>query len=136
MVKVIHGRGILQDLGDLNASRNELKDVAVILERTTLVFGSVPHLQRVLEDSHKLLDLPIVQDSCGDSSLGGKTLEEINPFGPFSVLWPLDGAHVLGQGNGKLILGDEIESTLRQSIVDLAEDVVLLLDVKIGRQVR
>lgn len=100
------------------------------------MLGSVPHLERVLENGDKLLDLSIVKDSGGDPPLGGKPLQEVHPLGPLPVLRPFHGPHVLSQRDGELVLGHKVVGTLRQPVVDLVENVVLFLDMEVGWQVR
>lgn len=74
-VQVVHGLGVLEDLGDLDSRRDELEDVAVVLEGAGLVLGGVAHLERVLQDGDELLDLAVVQQAGGDAPLGGQPFE-------------------------------------------------------------
>lgn len=48
LVQELHSWAILQYFGDLYPSGNQLEYVSVVLERSALVFGGMPHLERVL----------------------------------------------------------------------------------------
>jgi len=135
LVKTLHGWRILEDLGDLDARRDELKDIAVVLDWPTQVLGSVSHLERVLQNGGKLLNLSIKEDMSRNPALSGKGLQEEDPFGPLAIIRRLDGSHLLPERDRELVLGHEIESALRQAIVDPIQDNVLFLNVKVGWEV-
>lgn len=120
----------------MDTGRNELQDVAIVLQRPALLLGGVPHLERVLQDGDELLDLAIVEHPRWNPALGSQSLEQVHPLSPLAILWPLDGAHVLGQRNGKLVFGNKVVCTLRQTVVHLSENGVLFLDQEVGGKVR
>ena len=45
LVEVVHSGGIVQDLCNLNTCRDELKDVPVVFQWSTLVLDGMLHLQ-------------------------------------------------------------------------------------------
>jgi hypothetical protein len=92
----------------------------------------VPHLQRILQDCNELFDLAIVQDSSWDAPLGGKALQEVYPFRPFPVLGLFDLTAGRVQWYWELIFGNEVKGALRQSVINLSEDTILLLNHQIG----
>ena len=136
MIEIFHGGRIFEDLGNLYACRDKLQHVSVIFQRTRLMLGSVTHFQRILQNGNQLLDLAVVKNAGGDPSLGGQPFQEINPFGPFPVGWDSNLPLVRFHWNGKLVLRNEVEGALRQTIIDLSQDVILLLDQQVGWQMR
>jgi len=94
----------------------------------------VPHLERILEDGHELLDLAIVKNSRGYAALGGKTLQQEYPLSPFPVFWSLNSPHLWIDGDRELVLCHEIKCTLGQAIIDPGKHLVLFLNYQIGRQ--
>lgn len=84
-IKGVHGIGILQDLGHLGASGNQLQHIPIILDGSGLMFGSMPHLQGVLQHGDELLDLAVIQDPGRDAALGGQPFQEIYPFSPLTI---------------------------------------------------
>ena len=100
------------------------------------MLSRMSHLQTILQDGNKLLDLTVIQHARGNSSFGRKSLQKVNPLGPLAVLRALDGPHVLRQRDGELVLGYEVVGALRETVVDLCQDRVLFLDQEVGGQVR
>jgi hypothetical protein len=100
------------------------------------VLGGVSHLERILKDGHELLDLTIVQNPGRDSALCSKALQKIHPFSPLPILRAFDRSHVLRQRDRELVLGYKVKSTLGQAVIDLAQDLVLFLNVEVGREMR
>ena len=135
LVQVVHGGSVLENLCNLDAGRDELENVAVVLERAALVLGGVAHLERVLEDGDKLLDLTVVQHPGWDPPLRRQPLEQVHPFGPLAILGPLDGPHVLRQRDRELVLCHKVVCALRQTVVDLGQDTILFLHQQIRREV-
>ena len=129
LIKVVHSRGVLEYLGDLDSRRNELENVAVILQWPALMLSSVPHFQRILQDGDKLLNLSIVQDAGGDPPLCRQSLQQIHPFRPLAVVRAFNPSHILRQRDRKLIFSDKVKGTLREPVIDVAQDAILFLYV-------
>lgn len=70
-IKELHCSSILQDLCDLRPRRDQLQNIPIILDGSGRVFRGMSHLQGILQDSHQLFDLAIVQDSCGNAAFSG-----------------------------------------------------------------
>ena len=96
----------------------------------------MPHLQAVLQYCDQLLDLVVVQYPRRNAPLGCKPLEEIDPLRPFAIAGNPDWTLVGLYWNRKLVLGDKVECALRQSIVDLGENLVLLLSIECNGKLR
>jgi hypothetical protein len=84
-IEELHGAGVLQDLGNLYPRRDKLQHVAVILDRSGLVLGSVAHLQGILQHGDELLDLAVVQEMSGNAACRSQALQEVHPLGPLAV---------------------------------------------------
>jgi hypothetical protein len=111
-----------------------LEDVSVVFGRPALVLRGVSHLQRVLQNSHELFNLAVVENTGWDAPLRRKSFEKVHPLSPFSVLWSFHRPHVLGERDWELVFGHEVERTLGKSVIDLAQDIILLLDEKVCGQ--
>lgn len=135
-IQEVHRRRVLQDLRDLYPRRQQLQHVPVVLQRPPLVPRRVPHLERVLQRRHELLDLPVVQHPRGYAPLGREPLQEIHPLDPVAVLRPLDGPRVGREGYGELVLRDKVERALREPLLQLPQDAVLFLDGQVSWEVR
>jgi hypothetical protein len=99
------------------------------------MFSRMSHLQGVLQDGDKLLDLVVVQDSSRYPSLRGKPLEQIDPFSPLAIRRAPYLTFVCFDGNRKLIFGNKIKSTFGKNVIDCGQDFVLFSDIKIGGKV-
>lgn len=71
-IKGVHGIGILENFGHLGTRGNQLQHIPIILDGSGLMFGSVPHLQRILQHGDELFDLAVIQDPGRDAALGGQ----------------------------------------------------------------
>lgn len=133
-IEKLHGARIPQDLRDLSSRRDELQHVAVILDWPRLVLGSMTHLQGVLQDSDELFNLAVVQEMSGDAACSSQPFQEVYPFSPLAVRGDLHGSFVLLDRNTELVLCNEVIGTLRQTVVDLVEDAVLLAGIEVSRE--
>lgn len=133
-IEELHGGSILQDPRDLRPGRNELEHVTIILDGPRAMLGSMAHLKRVLEHGDQLLDLAVVQGMPRDAAPGGQPLEKVDPFIPFSVRGDLHGPLVLLQRDRESVSGKKVKATLRQALVDLVQDPVLLCGVQVSRE--
>jgi hypothetical protein len=92
------------------------------------------HLQTVLQNGNELFDLTVVKYASGNASLSRETLKQVHPLRPLTVArdshWSLIGF----DGDGKLVLGDKVVGTLRETIVDFGENVILFLGVEGDRK--
>lgn len=58
----------------------------------------------------------------------------MHPLVPLAVRREFDWPLVLFQGNGELVSGKEIIATLRETVIDLVQDSVLLCGIDISRE--
>jgi len=97
------------------------------------MFGSVPHLEGVLQDGDELLDLAIVQHPGWNPALGSKTLQEIYPLSPLPVLGSFHWSHLpISERDWELVLRHEVKGALGQPVIDSGENIILLVDNEIG----
>lgn len=128
-IEELHGATVFQDPSYLRPGRDELEHVTIILDGPGTMLGSVTHLQRVLQHGDQLLDLAIVQGMPGDAAPGGQSLEKVDPFIPFPVRGDLNGPLVLLQRDRESVSCEKVKAALRQTLVDLVQDSVLLCSV-------
>lgn len=135
VVQLLHSCGIFENLRNLRTSRDELQDVSVILQRPALMLGSMAHLQGVLQDGDELFDLIVVQDTSGYPPLRSQAFQQVGPLCPLAVRWAPYLTFVGFERNRKLVLGNEIEGTFGQNLMNGGQNLILLLDIKVGRKV-
>jgi hypothetical protein len=133
-IEELHSARVLEDFGNLRASRYELQHITVILDGSRAVLGSVAHLQGVFQHSNELLDLAIVQGVTGDAPGSGQSLQQVHPFIPLTVRGDLNPPLVLFNGDRELISRKEVKRALRQAVVDLVQDSILFCGIEISRE--
>lgn len=113
-----------------------MEHVSVVLQRSRLMLGSMPHLQRVLEHGHQLFDLAVVEHPGRDAPFGRQPFQEIHPLGPLPIRWSAYRPLIGFQGYGELVLGHKVKCTLGKTIIHLRQDIVLFLHKEIDGHMR
>lgn len=75
-----------------------------------------------------------MQDIFGDAASGSEPLQEVHPLIPFTVRWNSDFPLILLQGSGEQISGKEGIGIIRQAVIHLVENPVLLCSVQVSRK--
>lgn len=133
-IEELHSARVLENFGNLGASRDELQHITVILDGSRAVLSSMAHLQGIFQHSDELLDLAIVQGMAGNAPTSGQSLQQVYPFIPLPVRGDLNPPLVLFNGNRELVSRKEVKCALRQAVVDFVQDSVLFCGIEISRE--